>query len=128
MLEDKKKVYYLVGGVAAVILGLLWGLQFPLIKKIWTSSYVMVACGYSYILLGVLYQVLDIWKVQKWAVPFVWIGMNPITIYMARNIVNFNRLAERFVGGDLQTLFGEKIGYLLLTSVSLGLTFLLVCY
>jgi len=126
-IEDKKKVYYMIGGgIAGVIIGYLWGLQFPIIKKIWTSSYVLVAGGYSFILLGVLYLILDVWKIQKWAIPFVWIGMNPITIYMARNIVNFNRLAERVVGGELQTMMGEKIGYLLLTSVSLGFTLIVV--
>jgi len=127
MIADKRKVVYFVGGgIVAVIFGFIWGLQFPLIKKIWTSSYVIVACGYSSILLGVLYLILDVWKVQKWATPFIWIGMNPITIYMARNIIDFNRLAERFVGGEIQTLFGEKIGFFLLTSASLGLTLLLV--
>ena len=125
--EDMKKVYYFIGGgIAAVILGYLWGLQFPVIKKIWTSSYVLVAGGYSFILLGVLYLILDVWKVQKWAIIFVWIGMNPITIYMGRNFLNFNDLAKRFVGGELQTLFGEKVGYLLLTTVSLGLTLVVV--
>ncbi len=125
--EDMKKVYYFIGGgVVLVILGFLWGLQFPVIKKIWTSSYVLVAGGYSFILLGVLYLILDIWKVQKWAIIFVWIGMNPITIYMGRNLLNFNDLAKRFVGGELQTLFGEKFGYLLVTAVSLALTLVVV--
>ncbi|NIA30298.1 MAG: DUF5009 domain-containing protein [Actinobacteria bacterium] len=125
--EDMKKVYYFIGGgIAAVILGYLWGLQFPVIKKIWTSSYVLVAGGYSFILLGVLYLILDVWKVQKWAIVFVWIGMNPITIYMGRNILDFNALARRFVGGELQTCCGEKFGYLLLTGVSLALTLVFV--
>ncbi|NOY57438.1 MAG: DUF5009 domain-containing protein [Calditrichaeota bacterium] len=125
--EDMKKVYYFIGGgIAAVILGYLWGLQFPVIKKIWTSSYVLVAGGYSFILLGVLYLILDVWKVQKWAIVFVWIGMNPITIYMGRNVLDFNALARRFVGGELQTCCGEKFGYLLMTAVSLALTLVVV--
>ena len=122
-IADMNKVYWLVGGgVALVVIGYVWGLQFPVIKKIWTSSYVLVAGGYSLMLLGVFYLVLDVWKIRKWATIFVWIGMNPITIYMARNIVNFNDLARRFVGGELQTLFGNKISYLLLMAVSLVLT------
>ena len=125
--KDIKKVYYFIGGgILLVILGFLWGLQFPVIKKIWTSSYVLVAGGYSYILLGVFYLILDVWKVQKWATIFVWIGMNPITIYMARNIVDFNALAKRFVGGELLTIFGENVGYFLYTTVSLVLTILFV--
>ncbi len=124
---EMKKVYYFIGGgVALVIAGYLWGLQFPIIKRIWTSSYVLVAGGYSFVLLGVFYLVLDVWKIKKWAVPLVWIGMNPITIYMARNIVDFNALARRFVGGELQTMLGDKVGYLLLTTVSLALSLLVV--
>ncbi len=124
---EMKKVYYFIGGgVVLVIAGYLWGLQFPIIKKIWTSSYVLVAGGYSFILLGLFYLVLDVWKIQKWAVPLVWIGMNPITIYMARNIVDFNALARRFVGGELQTMLGEDVGYLLMTAVSLALSFAVV--
>ena len=46
--DDRKKVLWLaVLGTAGVLLGFLWGQQFPVIKKIWTSSYVLVAGGYS---------------------------------------------------------------------------------
>lgn len=118
-----KKVYWLIGGGAALVLiGYLWGMQFPVIKKIWTSSYVLVSGGYSLMLLGLFYLVMDVWKIQKWATIFIWIGINPITIYMARNIIDFDDLARRFTGGELQTLFGDKFGYLLLMAVSLALT------
>ena len=122
-IEDKNKVYYLVGGgIIMVVLGYVWGLQFPVIKKIWTSSYVLVAGGYSLLLLGFFYLLIDVLDFKKWTIPLVWIGMNPITIYMAKNIIDFNSLARRFVGGDIQVLVGEKVGYLLLTVVSLTLT------
>lgn len=126
-IDDLKKVYYfIIGGIAAVLIGYLWGIQFPVIKKIWTSSYVLVAGGYSFILLGILYLILDIWKIQKWALPFIWIGMNPITIYLARNFLNFKRLAERFVGEDSRCFLGEDIGTFLAISVSLALSLALV--
>ena len=54
LFDDLRKVLFLlVGGLAVAGLGWLWGLQFPVIKKIWTSSYVLVAAGYSAMLLGV---------------------------------------------------------------------------
>jgi len=118
-------LYLLVGGVAGVVLGFLWGLQFPVIKKIWTSSYVLVAGGYSCIFMAVFYQVIDIWKVQRWTTPFVWIGMNPITIYLAVNIVDFRALAERIAGGPVKAFFGNY-GDLLITCLVLGMSFLLV--
>jgi predicted acyltransferase len=123
--ERKKVLYLLVGGVAGVVLGFLWGLQFPVIKKIWTSSYVLVAGGYSCIFMAVFYLVVDIWKVQRWATPFVWIGMNPITIYLATNIVDFRALAERIAGGPVKAFFGSY-GELLITCLVLSMSFLLV--
>jgi predicted acyltransferase len=68
---------------------------------------VLVACGYSAILLGAFYQIVDIWGFQKWARPFIWVGMNPITIYIAGTIVNWRRLSLRFVGGDIAALLGH---------------------
>ncbi len=122
----KKVKIFVLCGIALVLLGYLWSLQFPIIKKIWTSSYVLVAGGYSALLLGIFYLIVDVWKLQKWAVPFVWIGMNPITIYMARNMVAFDDLAKRIVGGQLLTLFGDPIGLLLVKTVSLGFSLWLV--
>jgi hypothetical protein len=49
-------------------------------------------------LLGVFYAVIDVWKLQRWSLPLVWIGTNAITLYMARNMVDFNDLATRIIG------------------------------
>jgi len=107
-IPDQQKVYWLVGGGAISLgLGFAWAQQFPIIKLLWTSSYVLVACGYSAILLGIFHQIIQLWKFQKWAQPFVWIGMNAITIYLVANMVNFHRLAQRFVGGDIRIFLGR---------------------
>ncbi len=112
-IPDHRKVLYLLSfGVASVVLGWIWNLQFPVIKKIWTSSYVLVAGGYSAILLGIFYLIVDVLKFQKWCEPFVWIGMNSITIYLTSNILGgFNRaLAPRFAGGDVKNFFDSLLG------------------
>jgi predicted acyltransferase len=107
-LSEKKKVYCLFGGGAAsLILGIGWSFQFPIIKMLWSSTYVLVSCGISAILLGVFHQIIEVWKFQKWAQPFVWIGMNAITIYLVSALVGFQRLAGRFVGGDIANLLGS---------------------
>jgi len=87
-LSDQEVVkWLLLAGIAGVLLGFLWGIQFPVIKKIWTSSYVLVSGGYSCILLAGFYQLIEIWRVRKWASPFVWIGMNAITMYLLSGIL-----------------------------------------
>jgi predicted acyltransferase len=125
-ISDWRKVLYLGGaGAGCVVLGFLWGLQFPVIKKIWTSSYVLVAGGYSCLFLAGFYLIVDVLKAKRWAMPFVWIGVNPIAIYLAHNILDFRGLALRFAGGPFQRLLGAY-GELLTTFVIMGITFLLV--
>jgi predicted acyltransferase len=129
---DNKKVIYLLGfGVASVALGFLWGTQFPVIKKIWTSSFVLVAGGYSAILLGIFYWIVDVLKFQAWCQPFVWMGMNSITIYLVKNFIGgFGPLSQRFVGGDVKAFFDTHVtqgfGDLMISLVGLALAFWLV--
>ena len=109
--NDRKLLWLIGGGVACVALGWLWGLQFPVIKKIWTSSYVLVAGGYSAILMGVFYLIVDVWKCQWWCQPFVWMGMNSITIYLTKNMLggSFSKLSSRLVGGDIKAWLDEHV-------------------
>jgi predicted acyltransferase len=57
------------------------------IKKLWTSSSVLVAGGYSHVLLGVFYWVVDLWQARGCCQPFVWSGMTSITIYLASAVL-----------------------------------------
>jgi predicted acyltransferase len=124
--SDQMKVVYLFSaGVSAVIAGWLWHQQFPVIKKIWTSSYVLVAAGYSAMLLAVFHQVLEVWRWRTWAAVFLWIGANPITLYVLDNVIGFDRLARRFAGGDVhkffETTFSSGAGDLVIAIVALVL-------
>jgi predicted acyltransferase len=127
--DDRRKVVFLLSfGVASVALGWLWGSQFPVIKKIWTSSYVLVAGGFSAILLGVFYHIVDVWRWQKWCQPFVWMGMNSITLYMTANLIGeFTRPAQRLASGDVKALFdghvAEGSGDLMISIIGLLLAF-----
>jgi predicted acyltransferase len=131
-IRDWRKVLYLISfGVAAVALGWLWAVQFPVIKRAWTSSYVLVAGGYSAILLGLFYLVVDVWRARTWCQPFVWIGMNSITIYLVAEILGgFRSVAVRLVGGDIRLFFDAHVakgfGDLVISLVGLGLAFWLV--
>jgi predicted acyltransferase len=128
-LPDKQKVVWLISfGIAAVVLGWLWNYQFPVIKKIWTSSYVLVAGGYSAILLGLFYLVVDVWQARAWCQPFVWMGMNSITIYLTSNILGgFRRLATRLAGGDVKDFLDAHLakgsGDMVISIVGLLLAF-----
>ena len=96
---NTKAKWLLVAGVASIALGYLWGIDFPVIKKIWTSSYVLVAGGWSLLILGAFYWTIDVKGWKRWTPFFVVIGMNPITIYVGDRFIDFEATATYFVKG-----------------------------
>ena len=127
----KQKVAWLLGaGAVGIGLGLGWSVQFPLIKRIWTSSFSLVASGCSALLLGVFYLIVDVWRYQKWCTPFVWIGSNALVVYLAVNLIDFEVLAARFAGGDVKAWLDHHLaagtGNLVIALIGLTLPVLLV--
>lgn len=127
----KKVISLFAAGAILLALGFVWSLQFPIVKKIWTSSFVLVAGGFSALLLGAFYLVVDVWKKQRWCQPCVWMGMNSITIYLASNLLGgFRKVALRFAGGDVKTFFDAHVasgmGDLVVALVGLALAFCFV--
>jgi predicted acyltransferase len=104
LLRSKKtqiqKVLWLFGaGVLCAGLGLIWGIWFPIIKHLWTSSFVLFSGGICYLLLGLFYLVIDVWSYRKWAYMFKIIGMNAIFVYMVTRLFDFRHIGDIFVGG-----------------------------
>ncbi len=98
----KLKKGLLLGATGIVFLGigLAWDMVLPIIKKIWTSSFVVYAAGWSLILLSVFYLVIDVWRLRKWAFFFVIIGTNSIFIYACNSgMFDFRRTSNFFFGG-----------------------------
>jgi predicted acyltransferase len=94
----KKGIGLIGAGVLLLGLGWLWGLQFPVIKKLWTSSFVLVAGGWSAILLGVFFLIVDVGGIRWWTSPFVWVGANPILLYVCSGLGFFRLVTERLTG------------------------------
>lgn len=102
MQQQRKVTGLLLAGVGCLTVGYIWSLWFPLIKQIWTSSFVLVAGGWSLILLALFYWLIDVQGWKRWAFFLVVIGANSITIYICQNFINFDGIAGYFVGGLLQ--------------------------
>ena len=90
-----------MAGLACLAGGLLWSLEFPLIKKLWTSSFALVAAGWSLLLLAGFHYLIEGRGITRWARPFLWIGSNALTIYLISHLVDFRGLSARFVGGEV---------------------------
>jgi len=100
---NRVKVLLLIAmGVGSMALGYIWGIWFPVIKHLWTSSFVLFSGGICLLLLALFYLVIDVWGFKKWAFGFVVIGMNAIAVYMATRVFDFRRIGDIFVGGLLK--------------------------
>ncbi len=103
----------IVAGAACLGLGYGWEqwLDFPIIKHLWTSSMVLWAGGWSLLLMALFFAIIDMAGFRKWAIPFVVIGMNAITAYMAFHLIDFSDIANHLVGGLASHLcsFGDPL-------------------
>lgn len=111
--ETKKVLYLLCGGAVLLVIGLLWGLFFPINKYLWTSSFVCTVGGISMLLFALFYYVVDVKGIRRWTLFFTVIGMNSITIYLAQVFVDFTFTTNSIFGGlislmpeSAQPLFG----------------------
>jgi predicted acyltransferase len=75
-------------GVAGVVAGELWGIWFPINKKLWTSSYVLFTAGCALICLAFCYWLTDI-KLHRgrWTRPFLVFGTNAIGAYVISELI-----------------------------------------
>ena len=94
-----RKALTLIGlGAAMFAAGKLWGLQMPVNKYIWTSTMTLVTSGIGFMLLGVIYWIVDCrkWRGLDWLLPF---GLNAIFIYFIGFICDFHTITKHLVDG-----------------------------
>ena len=79
----------LVGASAvSLAVGYLWSLEFPLNKNMWTSSFVLVAGGYSLALLALCFWAIELQDWRKgWTWPWIIFGSNAIAAYMVSELL-----------------------------------------
>ncbi|MGD0024553.1 MAG: hypothetical protein ABSC37_07985 [Xanthobacteraceae bacterium] len=106
---QQKTLWLMIAGCVLLAAGYLWALQFPIVKAIWTSSFVLVTAGYSAILLAAMHEIVDVWGWRRWATVFIWIGANAITLYFLNDVLGFEPFAARFVGGDFASLLDSVV-------------------
>jgi len=100
----KKTLAMLAAGAACLLAALAWHPFFPINKLLWSSSYVLFAGGWSLILFACFFWIVDVKGHRSWVFPFVVIGLNPITIYVAQGLFDFGSVAEVFVHGFIDNL------------------------
>ena len=88
----------------------------------------MITAGWSLLLVALFYFVIDIQGARRWAFPFVVIGVNAITIYVAQEFINFPEIAKFFLGGIASLVGGAGPVVLALGAIGVRWIFLHYLY
>jgi len=86
-IQQKGKTYETVArlvmaGCLLICLALFWGQFFPVAKKLWTSSFVVLTVGIDLALIGILIYIVEIAQRKRGVPFFLAFGKNPLAIYL----------------------------------------------
>lgn len=98
MPQRKKAIYLFISGALLVVMAMGASPVYPIIKKMWTVTFIMLTGGISAMLLSVFYYLIDVKGYQNWTLFFRVFGMNSITIYMGNKCLNFRHTSNYFLG------------------------------
>lgn len=79
---NRKTLLLFTAGVIGIVLGYSLDPVSPIIKRICTSSFVIVSGGWCLLALALSYWLIDVKRYRKWPVFFAIVGMNPLFIYL----------------------------------------------
>lgn len=124
----RKTLYLLAGGAAMTAAGWLLNGFAPVIKHIWSSSFTLVAGGYSWLALGVVYWLVDVRGYRK---AFAWLkvwGTNAIVAYMLHELPGLFSSVPGTLFYGLKHLMPEEWYALVYTLVATSIPVLILIY
>ncbi len=97
--------WFAITGVVALVAGLLvgWSGICPVVKRIWTPSWVLYSGGWCLLFIAGFYTVIDIWQRRTWAFPLIVFGSNSIVAYCISSV------SMGFFTGFFRTHFGSRV-------------------
>jgi predicted acyltransferase len=124
----------LAGSVVLLSTGLLWSQSLPINKKLWTSSYVLYAGGWSVLILAACYLILEMKPGhRRWTFPWLAFGTNAIVAYVLSELLS-SALADFHVNAQLSVQqylyqgFFQNIGTPAFGSLIYSILFTAVCW
>lgn len=111
--HSHKVRHMLLAAVLMLCCGLLWNLDFPVNKNLWSSSFVLVVGSWSLFAFAVFYWIIDVKGCRWWILFFQVIGMNSITIYMLQRMIDMGSVS-RFFLGSIASMLPDRIGALVI--------------
>ena len=127
----KVKWFALAGVIGLAAGGALGALGVvPVVKRIWTPSWVLFSGGWCFLLLAAFYYVIDVAGKKKWSFPLVVIGANSIAAYCLAHGPEgyFSKALTTHFGQKTFAVFGAAYEQLLLGAATLVVMWLILLW
>jgi predicted acyltransferase len=91
-IQEKGKTYeglthLLMWGAGFIFLGFMWNYQFPINKKLWSSSFVMLTVGLDMVIIGTIIYRIELQRQLQFSGFFEVFGKNPLVIYLCSELL-----------------------------------------
>jgi len=131
--EWEKVGWLVVAGAIGVGAGYAWGATgtCPVVKRIWTPSFVLLSGGWCFLMLAGFYAVMDVIGWRGWAFPLTVIGMNSIAAYcMSTSFIKpeLHKMTIKHLGPGTFSAFGPEYATLLHGAATLLLLWLILSW
>lgn len=99
--KTQRLLIFVLSGVLLIVSGLILNVWHPIIKKIWTSSFVLFSGGICVLLLALFYLIVDIWEFRKGIKWLIILGSNAIFGYVVWHLFegSITGIAAVFIDG-----------------------------
>jgi len=121
-------------GFLFIFLALCWNMAFPISKKLWTSSFVLLTTGIDLVWISALIYIVEIkaWNKATWTSFFTTVGKNPLPIYIFSELFvvilyMVNVHGTTFYGWINQVLF-QVIAPGAIGSLLFAICYMLICW
>ncbi|WP_417129231.1 acyltransferase family protein [Phocaeicola sp.] len=84
---NQRIVKLIAAAAVMLVIGYVLSIWMPLNKRVWSTSFVLVTCGWGALLLSVLMYVIDVKNINKGWTFFLVFGMNPLFLYVLSEVV-----------------------------------------
>jgi len=141
-IQQKGKTYetvarlFLAGGVL-VCLALIWNTYFPINKKLWSSSFVLLTTGIDLTIIAGLIYLVEIQKAgvpeKGWTKFFTVFGKNPLFIYLLSELLaillyQINVTRKQSVFSWINNVFFQRVAPGPVGSLFFALSFMMLCW
>ncbi len=135
-IQEKGKTYeglthLLMWGAGFIFLGFMWNYQFPINKKLWSSSFVMLTVGLDMVIIGTIIYRIELQRQLQFSGFFEVFGKNPLVIYLFSEVLATTLNMVQV--GDIslfEWIFGHGFSHFApyWASLAFAISYMLVCW